>query len=143
MNVNKRYICKSHGGDNIPFKIFLNMFRDAKSYAVILEDPDSVNGNFIHWYVPIITIGSKDTKIIKEGYNSLGEIGYHGPCAPEKSGVHRYIFTQYALDGVIALDKKNIRIKSSKQFENILKKQNIKILEKERKIYKYEYTIYK
>ena len=154
MNVNKKYICKSHGGDNIPFKIFLNMFRDSKSYAVILEDPDSPSGNFIHWYIPVITNckeskegkegkegkkgkEGKGCRTIIEGYNSLGEFGYHGPCAPPKTGIHRYIFIQYALDGVLALNKNNIRIKSSEEFENILKKQNIKILEKETKIYKY------
>ena len=128
--------------------------KNTKSYALILEDPDAPSGNFIHWYIPYISpeinqIDSLNNNSKKNNFtkgriiqckNSLGEIGYHGPCAP--SGVHRYIFTLYALDGAFNIPSFPVNsceesIKSSKEFENKLKIKKINILEKKSLIYKY------
>jgi Raf kinase inhibitor-like YbhB/YbcL family protein len=67
------------------------------------------------------------------GYNSLGNIGYHGPCNPQKDKLHIYIFTLYKLDGKID----QLKIESSTEFEILLSKKNINILSKDRIIYKY------
>ena len=152
--INKKYICKNHNGSNISPKISWNNIKNTKSYALILEDPDAPSGNFIHWYIPYISpeinqIDSLNNKSNKNNFitgriiqckNSLGEIGYHGPCAP--SGVHRYIFTLYALDGAFNIPSFPVNsceesIKSSKEFENKLKIKKINILEKKSLIYKY------
>jgi phosphatidylethanolamine-binding protein (PEBP) family uncharacterized protein len=129
-----------------------------------MEDPDAPT-NFIHWYLPYISPNiskllsltmnniSKMNKInninkmnkiknriksskvqVINGYNSLGEIGYYGPCNPESNRVHRYIFTLYALDGIVD----SLKIKSSKEFEDILSKNNIDIMNKDQIIYKYK-----
>lgn len=159
----RKYICKNHGGNNISPSLSWNKISDSTSYALILEDPDAVIGNFVHWYLPFIdpsitTISSLDyndsenlenkkeknsnqTIRIIHGKNTLGEIGYHGPCAPPNSGTHRYIFTLYALNGKLDFTKnsKNLQIKGSTEFENILKENNIKILAFDKKEFHYSY----
>jgi len=155
-----KYICKNHGGENISPEISWNKISQATSYALILEDPDVVVKNFIHWYLPFIdksinkidsldynyqniskTVNSNKTIRIIHGKNSLGKINYYGPCAPPNSGLHRYIFTLYALDGKLDLHKilENLQIKSSNEFENILQISNIKILASDKKEFNYSY----
>lgn len=77
---------------------------EAKSLAVIVEDPDAPGGNFVHWVVWNIPV----THHLKEGQapgiqgiNDFGHTSYGGPCPP--SGVHRYYFKVYALDTVLEL----------------------------------------
>ena len=72
-----------------------------KSLALIVEDPDAPGGTFVHWAMwnidpatAIITEGFRPQGAV-EGPASNGQPGYAGPCPP--SGVHRYIFTLYAL----------------------------------------------
>ena len=122
--------------------------------------------NFIHWYIPYISsnitqideinisrnqqvinnisklilsnnqlTNNKKLKIIM-GKNSLGSLGYHGPCAPEKSGKHRYILKLYGLNKKIPFNKDNLSIQSSEEFETKFKKCIIKFYEK---TYYYEY----
>lgn len=83
--------------------------KDAQSLVLFLEDPDTSMGTFTHWVVFNIP---PDTEEILEkmpktsltfgtaGTNSAGTIEYIGPCPP--SGVHRYIFTLYALDTILS-----------------------------------------
>ena len=109
--------------------------------------------NFIHWYIPYISpeitqinkinitrnqkvvdnisknisklalTNNNKVKIIM-GKNSMGNIGYHGPCAPENTGKHRYILKLYGLKQNIPLDIKNLNlsIESSTDFEKRFKK---------------------
>jgi len=76
--------------------------KEAKSLALIFEDPDAPMGTFVHWILWNI-----DPKIIeifensipanaKQGTTSAGRTGYFPPCPP--SGTHHYIFRLYALD---------------------------------------------
>jgi len=159
---NKKYICKKYNGDNQSPVVSWNKIISAKSYALIMEDPDAVGGNFIHWYIPYI---SKNINKIESlcfinnyknnlkldidlnklsvffGKNSLDKYGYTGPCPPIGTGLHRYIFTIYALDNILHIDEKNIKISSSKDFENILKKNFIKYIDISKIIHKYEYAV--
>lgn len=160
----RKYICTNQAGKNISPSLSWAKISEVKSYALILEDPDAVIGNFVHWYLPFIdpsitTISSLDyndsenkkkenkkeknsnqTIKIIHGKNTLGEIGYHGPCAPPKSGIHRYIFTLYALNGKLDFSTLgNLQIKSSANFENILKKNKIEILSFDKKEFHYSY----
>src|SRR3989442_981117 len=74
----------------------------AKSLALIVDDPDAPSGLFVHWLVIDISPGnhglSEGTGATgaTQGINGFGKIGYGGPCPP--SGTHRYYFHLYALD---------------------------------------------
>ena len=79
---------------------------NAKSLALICDDPDAPMGTWDHWVV--FNIPASATKIAKAtepqgtaGKNSWGKTGYGGPCPP--SGVHRYFFKAYALDIMLDL----------------------------------------
>jgi Raf kinase inhibitor-like YbhB/YbcL family protein len=90
-------------GDNVsPNLEIRGVPANARTLAFVLDDPDAPSGTFSHWVIwnipPItdkIVSGSLPVGAC-EGLNSLGKIGYVGPCPP--SGMHNYIFTLYALD---------------------------------------------
>jgi Raf kinase inhibitor-like YbhB/YbcL family protein len=86
---------------------------EIKRYAIIVEDPDSPGGTFVHWVIYNIPSHVKslpeDVTPIKNipdevllGTNNFGHIGYGGPCPP--SGVHRYIFKIYGLNNAVHLE---------------------------------------
>ena len=82
-------------------------WRDAPTgtlgFALVVNDPDAPAGDWGHWV--LYNIPSSVTHLdeafdsgqssLLEGKNSWGHERYDGPCPP--SGVHRYIFTLYAL----------------------------------------------
>ena len=83
-----------------------------KSIALIVDDPDAPRGTFVHWVLydlpgnvrelPENTPRDKTlSNAAKQGVNSVGKIGYMGPCPP--SGTHRYFFKVYALDAMTNL----------------------------------------
>jgi Raf kinase inhibitor-like YbhB/YbcL family protein len=149
--IKKDYLCKNHGGKDISPRISWKQITGARSYALILEDPDAVGGNFVHWYIPFIrpsineieelnytTINnSQSINLSKinyskinmfQGKNTIDEFGYHGPCAPEGSGTHHYKFTIFALDGILSVNDSNVKISGSAQFRTILEESSILIL---------------
>lgn len=95
----KRFTCD---GDNISPPLSIENSPDnAKSMALVVEDPDAPGGIWTHWLIWNI---APDTSEIPsgvppedsiEGTNSNGNIGYSGPCPP--NGTHRYRFVLYAL----------------------------------------------
>ncbi len=123
--INKDYLCYSHGGKNICPKITWNCVENAKSYVIIMEDPDAVASTFIHLFLYVEPINNSSCNTISNklyfGKNSLNENSYFGPCAPKDTGVHRYIFTIYALDKKIKINNNNDKINSSRNFINKLK----------------------
>ncbi|HEC82696.1 MAG TPA: YbhB/YbcL family Raf kinase inhibitor-like protein [Thermoplasmatales archaeon] len=81
---------------------------NAKSIAIICEDPDAPLIKWIHWIIYNIPpeIGELNENIpkkeeieggIRQGKNSWNKFGYGGPCPPGKKP-HRYYFRMYALD---------------------------------------------
>src|ERR1700712_425102 len=87
-------------GENISPAIKIGSIpEEAKSLAVIVEDPDAPQGIFDHWvawnFRPLSTI-VENSKDGVQGNNGKGKTGYTGPCPP--SGTHRYQFKVYALD---------------------------------------------
>ena len=79
--------------------------KEAKSIAIIVDDPDAPNGTWTHWVVFDIP---KDTAIIRQdsvpgtqGMNDFKIEDYKGPCPP--SGSHRYFFRAFALDSTLNL----------------------------------------
>lgn len=81
--------------------------KNAKSLALIMDDPDAPMGTFTHWTIwnisPQKSQFAKGEKLdFPQGITSFGRTGYGGPCPP--SGIHRYFFKLYALDTMLELD---------------------------------------
>ncbi len=95
-------------GENIsPPLIFSKIPENAKSLALIMDDPGGPLITFVHWLVwnipPNTTKIMEGEKIIyPQGKNTLGKHGYVGPCPP--FGMHHYFFKLYALDKTIDLE---------------------------------------
>jgi len=105
-NIPKDYTCE---GKNISPKLIIeNIPKEAKSLAIIMDDPDAPSGVFVHWVVwnlePSKVI-EEGTKKGEQGMTSFGKNGYGGPCPPRGHGNHRYYFKVYALDNNLNLRK--------------------------------------
>jgi Raf kinase inhibitor-like YbhB/YbcL family protein len=88
---------------NPPFRIE-HIPEEAKSLALIVDDPDAGGGLWVHWVVwnvPITNHIEENSIPGIEGVNDSKNNHYHGPCPP--SGTHRYFFKIYALDSVLDL----------------------------------------
>lgn len=96
----KQYTCD---GQNVaPPLQWSGVPEQAKSVAVICDDPDAPSGTFTHWVlydIPASThsLGER-ASIGTAGVNSFGEAGFGGPCPPKKDHEHHYHFRVYALD---------------------------------------------
>ena len=98
--VPEKYTCD---GQNIspPLQI-AETPENAKSLALICDDPDASGKTWTHWTV--WNIDPTTTEIVEgktpagstQGVTDFGEVGYGGPCPP--AGTHRYFFKLYALD---------------------------------------------
>ena len=92
------------GGKNrVPALAWSNAPKSARSFALIVHDPDApVPGGFYHWVVydiPATThaLGGSAQAAGRLGLRTSGKSGYYGPCPPP-GPAHHYIFTLYALD---------------------------------------------
>ena len=102
----RKFTCD--GDDVSPPIEWSEMPPDAKTVALICDDPDAPKGDFVHWVLfnvpaaagalpehlprrPELADGAR------QGTNDFGKVGYGGPCPP--SGTHHYRFTLYAVDG--------------------------------------------
>ena len=100
-----KYSCQ---GQNInpPLKID-SVPAEAKSLVLIVDDPDTPEGTWVHWLLWNIDPGQENIDEgsiplgAQRGTNSFGNLDYGGPCPP--SGTHRYYFKLYALDQEIDL----------------------------------------
>lgn len=98
------YTCD--GADSIPPLEWAEVPEEAKSLALLVDDPDSPRGSWVHWIVWNIPPG---TRAVSEGAlpagisgtNDFGRTGWGGPCP--HTGSHRYVFTLWALDTVVDL----------------------------------------
>jgi Raf kinase inhibitor-like YbhB/YbcL family protein len=101
-HIPQEYTCQ---GPNPPLSIE-GIPENAKSLALILDDPDAPSGTFDHWIV--WNIPPSQNKIAKhtipgiQGLNSDQEHGYIGPCPPPGKP-HRYIFRVFSLDIMLGL----------------------------------------
>ena len=102
-----RYTCD--GDDIAPELSWRHVPDSVVSFAMICDDPDAPNGDWVHWV--LYNIPAEDSCLSLEkreqvprhldGLNSWGNTGYGGPCPP--NGTHRYYFKLYALDTVLDL----------------------------------------
>jgi hypothetical protein len=99
------YTCD--GTEKTPSLSWSNAPGDAKSIAILADDPDAPKGTFTHWMVT--NIPPTETSLSTDGAlpqgavaakNDKGATGYAGPCPP--AGTHHYHFRVYALDSTIA-----------------------------------------
>lgn len=110
-----KYTCD--GADVSPHLTWDGAPQEAKSFALICDDPDAPSGIFTHWLLfdlPATVTelpenlpkkSEVDSPRCKQGTNDFGKVGYGGPCPPRGSG-HRYFFKLYALDTDIQLSPK-------------------------------------
>jgi Raf kinase inhibitor-like YbhB/YbcL family protein len=86
---------------------------EAKSLALIADDPDAPVGTWVHWVLfdlpPSTTELPEDVAKgqyleggAKQGQNDFRRLGYGGPCPPPGKP-HRYFFKLYALDKMLEL----------------------------------------
>lgn len=106
-------------GENLsPELVWSDPPAGAKSFAVLVHDPDAPTGGagWWHWAVADIPAsarglpqgagdasGKKLPTGARQFENDYGDAAYGGPCPPPGHGAHRYNFTVYAL-GVEKLD---------------------------------------
>jgi Raf kinase inhibitor-like YbhB/YbcL family protein len=99
----RRYTCD--GADiSLPLR-FSGVPRATRELVLIMRDPDAPSGNFVHWALAgipprttALQAGGVPGQIIP-GRNSLGSLGYRGPCPPHGSHAHHYVITLNALSG--------------------------------------------
>jgi Raf kinase inhibitor-like YbhB/YbcL family protein len=100
-----KYTCD--GDDVSPPIEWSDIPSDARTLALICDDPDAPKKDFSHWVLFNIppTAAALPEHVAarqelpdgsRQGKNDFGKVGYGGPCPP--SGTHRYRFTLYAID---------------------------------------------
>jgi hypothetical protein len=106
LDVPRAYTCD--GQDINPEIIIEGVPQKAKSLALIVDDPDAPNGDWVHWL--LFNIDPSVARIPEnsvpegalEGTNTFGDAKYEGPCPP-LGPVHHYYFKVYALDTMLTL----------------------------------------
>lgn len=97
------YTCD--GQDRSPKLAWTDPPENTQSFALIVDDPDAPNGDWVHWVLFNIPSNARELPeggtLGTSGNNSWGKIGYNGPCPP--NGTHRYFFKLYALDTILDL----------------------------------------
>jgi Raf kinase inhibitor-like YbhB/YbcL family protein len=108
----EEYTCQ--GKDISPPLKWSGVPSEAKSLALIMDDPDAPMGTWVHWV--LYDLASSMTELPqgmsarehigagsgKEGLNDFKRLGYGGPCPPPGKP-HRYFFKLYALDTTLDL----------------------------------------
>jgi Raf kinase inhibitor-like YbhB/YbcL family protein len=94
------------GDDVNPGIVIDGIPENAKSLALIIEDPDAPMRTWIHWILYDIPAAAQvrieeNSVPGKQGNNDFGKKDYRGPCPP--GGTHRYFFKVYALDKMLDL----------------------------------------
>ncbi len=97
-----RFTCD---GDNLSPQIsWSGAPGNAKSFVLIVDDPDAPSGTFTHWVLFDVPASTRELSegqkggVGHPGKNDFSKVGYGGPCPPRGHGAHRYYFTLSALD---------------------------------------------
>jgi Raf kinase inhibitor-like YbhB/YbcL family protein len=107
----ERFTCE--GANSSPPLQWTGVPADARSLALICDDPDAPVGTWVHrvlYDLPAATVELNE-KVptsetlpsgAKQGVNDFKRVGYGGPCPPQGK-LHRYYFKLYALDTNLGL----------------------------------------
>ena len=101
------------GSDVSPPLAWTNAPAGAKSFALIVDDPDAPAGTWVHWVIynlpaTATTLAESTPKSPQlpdgssQGLNSFRKTGYNGP-APPAGKAHHYFFKIYALEVLLDL----------------------------------------
>ena len=102
-----QYTCD--GANTNPPLEFQDIPGGTRSLALIIDDPDSLDGDWTHWI--LWNIHPEYANIHEneiphwsiEGVNDFGNNGYGGPCPG--SGTHHYRFRGFALSSELMLNQ--------------------------------------
>jgi Raf kinase inhibitor-like YbhB/YbcL family protein len=99
--------CTCDGADRSPALAWSGAPENAKSFALICDDPDAPRGTWVHWVLFNLAPESRELPAgvsaedapagAAQGKNDFKKMGYGGPCPPPGKP-HRYFFKLYALD---------------------------------------------
>ncbi len=105
---------------------FLEIPPGTKTLVLIMEDPDvprtiRPDGMFDHWLIwnmPSTTKGIAENSVPTGvvGQNTRGTLEYIPPCPPDRE--HRYIFTLYALEATLQLERTSSKADLLKAMES-------------------------
>ena len=109
--------CTCDGKNSSPPLFWSEVPEEAKSLALICEDPDAPSKVWTHWVIFNIPTdwddldsGIETVQYLKngiiQGLNDSGDFGYSGPCPP--GGKHRYFFKLYALNRKLEFDSQSL-----------------------------------
>jgi Raf kinase inhibitor-like YbhB/YbcL family protein len=80
--------------------------KGTRELVLVMRDPDAPIPDFVHWAVAGIPPSARQIPAgAIEGRNSLGTIGYRGPCPPRGDRPHHYVLTLSALSAPSGLTK--------------------------------------
>ncbi len=113
MQIPENHTCE--GDDLSPEISWSDVPEEARSLALVVDDPDAPMGTWVHWVaynIPAKLDGlpegvSDDEQLengMRQGVNDFKNYGYGGPCPPKGHGTHRYYFKLYALDSKLKLE---------------------------------------
>lgn len=108
---------QSEYGDGVSPELWWDRVEGAKSYALIVEDPDARSPTpFVHWVAYNIPAdrtslpeGLEEQERLTEpqgllqGRTSKGNVGYFGPRPPVGDPPHHYHFQVFALDSELSV----------------------------------------
>jgi Raf kinase inhibitor-like YbhB/YbcL family protein len=101
----RRYACDGDGVS--PPLSWSGAPGEARSLALVVDDPDAPGETFTHWLAwglrPDAGGLEEGRAAAVEGRNDFGTTGYGGPCPPPSRGRHRYVFRLHALDAELEL----------------------------------------
>jgi Raf kinase inhibitor-like YbhB/YbcL family protein len=110
-DIPKKYTCD--GDDVSPELHWTDQPPAAKSFVLIVDDPDAPSGPWVHWVLFDLPGDAHDLPEgagksaplpsgAQQGINDFKKTVYGGPCPPPGKP-HRYFFKLYALDSKLSL----------------------------------------
>jgi len=96
---------------------------DARSFALLCDDPDAPGGTWTHWAIFDIAADAsglpedhpKEARVgdVRQAVTDFKRPGYGGPCPPRGHGVHHYHFR------VLALDVERLNVPEGASFQEV------------------------